>query len=179
MPSVRLAPFILATALASPRLILYVYSGKVLYELMDLDASAKPAGVKWLEGGSALAGMLLAGGLGYYLMTQVNRILDQEEEERGLLLGEPEQHETLSPSPSPSPSTSPSPSPSPRRSRSGSGSGSGNVAPPRGHARLSASPPRFSVDLESGEQAGWGEDNPPRVPARPAHMPRPTSDALL
>lgn len=82
MPSVRLPAFALATLLASPRLLLYVYSGRVLYGLMDTDA-AKPAGVKWIEGGSAVGGALLAAGLGYYLMAQVNEILAQEEEDDG------------------------------------------------------------------------------------------------
>lgn len=82
MPSVRLPAFALATLLASPRLLLYVYSGRVLYGLMDTD-TAKPAGVKWIEGGSAVGGALLAAGLGYYLMAQVNEILAQEEEDDG------------------------------------------------------------------------------------------------
>jgi uncharacterized membrane protein YdjX (TVP38/TMEM64 family) len=81
MDTVSLPSFALATLVSTPRLLLHVYIGSVMYSLLDAgERAAMPLHVKLIDIGSIFAGVALGAGTGYYLWKQMNKILKQEED---------------------------------------------------------------------------------------------------
>ncbi|KDN43102.1 hypothetical protein K437DRAFT_154888 [Tilletiaria anomala UBC 951] len=82
LDAVTFPRFFLATLLSTPRLLLHVYIGSVMYELFDeAERAAMPTHVKELDALSITLGIAVGAGTGWWLWRVMNRILAEEEVE--------------------------------------------------------------------------------------------------